>query len=155
MSKQVSTMNAAAFAELFGELDGLNGRVQASQEAMRQLEAHLKEVRESETTKAAKELSEAAEKFGKITTQSVDDFVGVANEALAKFMARTEEIKALLDKPLATKPNETFQPKKAQAQQKTAQPTKSGKITLKEAAIIGFLALIAVQLTALLLIGLK
>lgn len=102
MSKQTTTMKAAAFAELFGELDDLAKRLQASQEAITSLEAHLKEVREAETTKAAAELSAAADKFGKVTTQSVDNFVDVANEALAKFMARTEEIKTILDKPVSS-----------------------------------------------------
>ena len=39
----------------------------------------------------------SASRFQKITTQAVDDFVTVANEALSKFMQRTKEMSATLD----------------------------------------------------------
>ncbi|MDM0029145.1 hypothetical protein [Variovorax saccharolyticus] len=39
----------------------------------------------------------AASRFDEVTTRNVDNFVGVANEALAKFIHRTNEIKAVLD----------------------------------------------------------
>jgi hypothetical protein len=42
-------------------------------------------------------LNVATDKFGDITTRGVDDFVSVANEALSKFIGRTNEIKALLE----------------------------------------------------------
>ena len=54
-------------------------------------------VLESRTSEAAKELEAATGKFNAVTTRSVDDFVAVANEALSKFMQRTNEIKTLLD----------------------------------------------------------
>lgn len=141
MSKPPRTMHEAVFAELFGDLDGLSQRLKASQEAMTSLEAHLKEVREAETTRAAKELSEAAEKFGKVTTQSVDNFVDVANEALAKFMVRTVEIKEMLDKPLTVKSPEPLQAKKTQSPPPQKSTVKDGeKYTLKQAIGWGILA---------------
>lgn len=60
-------------------------------------------VLESRTSEAAKQLEAATEKFSAVTTRNVDDFVSVANEALSKFMQRTNEIKTSLDK-LATTP---------------------------------------------------
>ena len=60
-------------------------------------------VLESRTSEAAKQLEAATEKFNAVTTRNVDDFVSVANEALSKFMQRTNEIKSSLDN-LATKP---------------------------------------------------
>ena len=60
-------------------------------------------VLESRTSEAAKQLEAATEKFNAVTTRNVDDFVSVANEALSKFMQRTNEIKSSLDS-LATKP---------------------------------------------------
>lgn len=60
-------------------------------------------VLESRTSEAAKQLEAATEKFNAVTTRNVDEFVSVANEALSKFMQRTNEIKSSLDN-LATKP---------------------------------------------------
>ena len=60
-------------------------------------------VLESRTSEATKQLEAATEKFNAVTTRNVDDFVSVANEALSKFMQRTNEIKGLLDN-LATRP---------------------------------------------------
>ena len=54
-------------------------------------------VLESRTSEAAKQLETATEKFNAVTTRNVDDFVSVANEALSKFMQRTNEIKTALD----------------------------------------------------------
>lgn len=59
-------------------------------------------VLESRTSEAAKQLEAATVKFNDVTTRNVDDFVSVANEALSKFMQRTNEIKSSLDN-LATK----------------------------------------------------
>ncbi|HHW4669147.1 MAG TPA: hypothetical protein ACQGQJ_05975 [Xylella fastidiosa subsp. multiplex] len=52
---------------------------------------------EKQTSEAAKQLEAATEKFNAVTTHNVDDFVSVANEALSKFMQRTNEIKSSLD----------------------------------------------------------
>jgi hypothetical protein len=60
-------------------------------------------VLESRTSEAAKQLEVATEKFNAVTTRNVDDFVSVANEALSKFMQRTNEIKISLDN-MAAKP---------------------------------------------------
>jgi hypothetical protein len=54
-------------------------------------------VLESRTSEAAIQLEAATEKFNAVTTRNVDDFVSVANEALSKFMQRTNEIKSSLD----------------------------------------------------------
>jgi len=60
-------------------------------------------VLESRTSEAAIQLEAATEKFNAVTTRNVDDFVSVANEALSKFMQRTNEIKISLDN-LAARP---------------------------------------------------
>lgn len=60
-------------------------------------------VLESRTSEAAIQLEAATEKFNAVTTRNVDDFVSVANEALSKFMQRTNEIKSSLDN-LAARP---------------------------------------------------
>lgn len=60
-------------------------------------------VLESRTSEAAIQLEAATEKFNAVTTRNVDDFVSVANEALSKFMQRTNEIKSSLDN-LAVRP---------------------------------------------------
>lgn len=52
---------------------------------------------DSRTDEAAKRLAGHTAKLGETMTQGVDDFVAVANEALSKFMQRTNEIKTLLD----------------------------------------------------------
>ncbi|MCD8459807.1 hypothetical protein LPH44_12095 (plasmid) [Xylella taiwanensis] len=57
---------------------------------------------EKQTSEAAKQLEAATERFNAVTTHNVDDFVAVANEALSKFMQRTNEIKSSLDN-LSTK----------------------------------------------------
>ena len=54
-------------------------------------------VLESERGKAAKDLNQATDQFQAVTTRSIDDFVSVANEALSKFITRTNEIKTALD----------------------------------------------------------
>lgn len=64
-------------------------------------------VLESRTSEAAKQLDAATEKFNDVTTRNVDDFVSVANEALSKFMQRTNEIKISLDNLAATTPDQT------------------------------------------------
>lgn len=68
-------MNAALFAAAFEELDGLSDRL----------------------SRIPTDIDVAADRFQRITTQSVDDFVSVANEALSKFMQRTNEIKTALE----------------------------------------------------------
>lgn len=52
---------------------------------------------DARTDEAAKRLAGQTAKLGETMTQGVDDFVAVANEALSKFMQRTNEIKALLE----------------------------------------------------------
>lgn len=54
-------------------------------------------VLEKQTSEAAKHLSNLMLEFNAVTTRNVDDFVTVANEALSKFMQRTQELKATLD----------------------------------------------------------
>lgn len=54
-------------------------------------------VLESRTSEAAKQLAMATDKFNAVTTRNVDDFVSVANEALSKFMQRTNELKTALN----------------------------------------------------------
>ncbi|MDQ1817801.1 hypothetical protein RBA41_31320 [Massilia sp. CCM 9210] len=68
-------LNAALFSAAFEELDGLSDRL----------------------AKIPTDIEATASRFQKITTEAVDDFVQVANEALAKFMQRTNEMKATLD----------------------------------------------------------
>ena len=79
-------------------------------------------VLESRTSEAAIQLEAATEKFNAVTTRNVDDFVSVANEALSKFMQRTNEIKILLDN-LAEKP---AQPVAVVASANAPAPTNSG-----------------------------
>ena len=52
---------------------------------------------EESGSEVAKQISVAADKFGAITTRNVDDFVAVANEALSKFIHRTNELKTVLE----------------------------------------------------------
>jgi len=54
-------------------------------------------VLEESAFKVAEQIGQAADKFGAITTRNVDDFVSVANEALSKFIHRTNELKSVLD----------------------------------------------------------
>jgi hypothetical protein len=68
-------INATLFSVAFGELDDLR-------KSLAQIPL---------------DIDSSATRFQKITTQSVDDFVTVANEALSKFMQRTKEISAKLD----------------------------------------------------------
>lgn len=51
----------------------------------------------SEIAQIPKDIDASSVRFQKITTQAVDDFVTVANEALSKFIQRTNELKATLD----------------------------------------------------------
>lgn len=68
-------IHAALFSAAFEELDGLSERL----------------------GKIPTDIDASANRFQRITTQAVDDFVAVANEALSKFMQRTNEIKAALE----------------------------------------------------------
>jgi len=68
-------INTALFSAAFEELDDLRKAL----------------------AKIPVDVDASALRFQKITTQSVDDFVSVANEALSKFMQRTNEMKATLD----------------------------------------------------------
>ena len=95
------TAKDALLAELLGDMDQLLSRFETAQKDMAALQATTGLQRDEKTSQAARELEAAAAKFGQITTRSVDDFVAVANEALSKFIQRTNEIKELLDKPLA------------------------------------------------------
>lgn len=97
------TAKDALLAELLGDMDQLLTRFDQSQKSMEELRASIQRSHEVKAGQAARELEAATVKFGEVTTRSVDDFVSVANEALSKFMQRTNEIKGLLDN-LATKP---------------------------------------------------
>lgn len=97
------TAKDALLAELLGDMDQLLTRFDESQKSMEELRASIQRSHEAKAGQAARELEAATVKFGEVTTRSVDDFVSVANEALSKFMQRTNEIKGLLDN-LATKP---------------------------------------------------
>lgn len=68
-------IHGTLFAVAFGELDELREKI----------------------AKIPSDIDVSANRFQKITTQAVDDFVTVANEALSKFMQRTNEIKGALD----------------------------------------------------------
>ncbi len=68
-------INAALFAAAFEELDGLSDRL----------------------SRIPTDVDASADRFQRITTQAVDDFVSVANEVLSRFMQRTNEIKAALE----------------------------------------------------------
>jgi hypothetical protein len=52
---------------------------------------------ENSASDAAKLIERAAEKFTDAAVTQADDFIAVANEALAKFSAKTNELKAALD----------------------------------------------------------
>ena len=97
------TAKDALLAELLGDMDQLLTRFDQSQKSMEELRASIQRSHEAKAGQAARELEAATVKFGDVTTRSVDDFVTVANEALSKFMQRTNEIKGLLDN-LATRP---------------------------------------------------
>ena len=100
------TAKDALLAELLGDMDQLLTRFDQSQKSMEELRASIQRSHEANTGQAARELEAATVKFGEVTTRSVDDFVAVANEALSKFMQRTNEIKTSLDN-LATQPAPT------------------------------------------------
>lgn len=63
---------------------------------------------EESGSEVAKQISVAADKFGAITTRNVDDFVSVANEALSKFIQRTNELKIVLDAISAAPQNQSI-----------------------------------------------
>lgn len=52
---------------------------------------------EESAKKVADQIGQAAEKFNRVATGQVDDFVTVANEALSKFIQKTNEIKVTID----------------------------------------------------------
>lgn len=52
---------------------------------------------EEAAEKIAADLSNAANKFERTTTQNVDNFVDVANEALSKFIQKTKELTSTID----------------------------------------------------------
>ena len=99
------TAKDALLAERLGDMDQLLTRFDQSQKSMEELRASIQRSHEAKAGQAARELEAATVKFGEVTTRSVDDFVSVANEALSKFMQRTNEIKGLLDN-LAAKPSQ-------------------------------------------------
>ena len=68
-------IHAALFSVAFGEWDELR----------------------KELAQIPVDVDASATRFQRVTTQAVDDFVAVANEALSKFIHRTNEIKAALD----------------------------------------------------------
>lgn len=63
---------------------------------------------------ASQRLASETARLNQVMTENVDDFVAVANEALSKFMVRTNEIKELLDalntKAATTKPATVVEP---------------------------------------------
>ena len=69
-------IHATLFSVAFGELDDLRKNI----------------------AQIPVDIDASANRFQKITTLAVDDFVNVANEALSKFIQRTNEIKKLLDR---------------------------------------------------------
>ena len=91
------TARDALLAELLGDMDQLLNRFERSQNEMERLRAAIEQGHDTKTSQATRELEAATIKFGEVTTRNVDDFVNVANEALSKFMQRTNEIKAALD----------------------------------------------------------
>lgn len=93
----------ALLAELLGDMDQLLTRFDQWQKDMEELQASIQHSHDVRASQAVRELEAATVKFGEVTTQSVDDFVSVGNEALSKFIQRTNEIKDLRDN-LATKP---------------------------------------------------
>ena len=80
-------------------------------------------VLDDKTSEAAKRLEFVTEKFNTVATRNVDDFVSVANEALSKFIQRTNEIKTTLDAMNIAKPAAIEQPL-APAAATVAKPTK-------------------------------
>jgi hypothetical protein len=54
-------------------------------------------VLESHRSQVADEINKSVETLRKTATQSIDDFVAVANEALSKFSLRTKELRASVD----------------------------------------------------------
>ena len=67
-------INGTLFAAMFSDIDELRIKLE----------------------KIPADVDGAADRFHKITVQAVDQFVTVANEALGRFMQRTNEIKAVL-----------------------------------------------------------
>lgn len=94
------TARDALLAELLGDMDQLLTRFDESKQGMEELRASIERGHDARASQAARDLEAATAKFGEVTTRSVDDFVNVANEALSKFVQRTNEIKDLLDKPV-------------------------------------------------------
>lgn len=58
---------------------------------------------EASAGELASSIGQVADRFNAVATRNVDDFVDVANEALSKFIQRTNEIKAALDELKLTK----------------------------------------------------
>jgi len=98
------TAKDALIAELLGDMDHLLTRFEQAQKSMEQLHAVIERSHDDRVGRAARDLEVATSNFGDVTTRSVDDFVNMANEALSKFMLRTDEIKVLLDKPVLLAP---------------------------------------------------
>ena len=51
---------------------------------------------EDSAKKVADQIGQAADKFNDVTTRRIDDFVVVANEALSKFVQKTNELKTTI-----------------------------------------------------------
>lgn len=116
------TGKEALLAELLGDAYQILERLESTKEGLEKAHADILNIRENTSQKAAKELEEATSNFRAASTQSVDEFIGVANEALSKFMLRTNEIKELLEKPLfqqlPQQSAQTVAPKQPQTQNK-------------------------------------
>ena len=52
---------------------------------------------EQQTSKAAQELAQASVNFQAIATRNIDEFVGVANEALSRFTQKTTELRQAVE----------------------------------------------------------
>lgn len=136
MAASPRTAKEALLAEALGDLDALLSRLEKAQAEMDALAEKVAKVQEAETSRAADSLAASAAEFGRITTRSVDDFVTVANEALHKFMGRTEEIKELLSKPLQAKPTEPQKPEKKPTQTAAKPHPQGDKLPLLVAVVV-------------------
>ena len=91
------TAREALLAELLGDMDRQLKEIDASAATLEALRLRLLDGYDEKASLAAQRLEKAAGVFEDVTTRNVDAFVSVANEALSKFVKRTNEIKDALD----------------------------------------------------------
>lgn len=91
------TTREALLAELLGDMDRQLKEIEASSATLEALRLRLLDGYDEKASLAAQRLEKAAGAFEDVTTRNVDAFVSVANEALSKFVKRTNEIKDALD----------------------------------------------------------